>query len=201
MRVTVRRPQQDATVTLLALLQHTMQLGMSRALKYARHWSGGEPDPEGCLGQVATLASPTGTLPRSQVGGVEGSPINVQGVATVDVTFAGKTVQGEFIISDSLRASAILGLDYLEKNHCIIDTTRRTLILQELVVPLQSSLQDPNITQSEVAVRDTLKIPAFCERETMACAIQPLMGGTWLLASAKRDDVPALVAGGLVTPW
>ncbi len=132
--------------------------------------------------------------------GVEGSPIKVSGVATVDVTFAGSMVQGDFLVADSLRAPAILGLDFLERNRCVIDTARRTLNLQELVIPLQSPPRDLNVTTSEVAIRETLKIPAFSERETMACVIQPIRGGTWLLESAQRNDVPALVAGAVVTP-
>ncbi len=132
--------------------------------------------------------------------GVEGSPIKVHGLATVDVRLAGNTVQGEFVIADSLRASAILGLDFLEKNQCVIDTARRTMNVQGVVIPLESPPQGLEITSSDVAVQETLRIPAFSERETMARVFQPLTDGNWLLGSAMRDDLPVLVAGAVVTP-
>ena len=36
----------------------------------------------------------------------------------------------EMVVADSLKTPAILGLDFLEGNHCIIDTCNKTLKFQ-----------------------------------------------------------------------
>ena len=73
--------------------------------------------------------------------GVEGSPIPISGVASVDVGFSGVTVKGDCIVAKSLTTEAILGLDFLEQNHCVINTEQKVLHLKGRSLALKSKFQ------------------------------------------------------------
>ena len=53
--------------------------------------------------------------------GVDGIPIKVCGTASVNVTVESHTLSHQFIVADHITAEAILGMDFLEKNECILD--------------------------------------------------------------------------------
>ncbi len=71
--------------------------------------------------------------------------------------------RGDFIVADSLRAQAILGLDSLERNGCVINTNQKVLHLQGVAIPLQGSRGKPQIAL--VKLGDTVQVPAFSELE------------------------------------
>lgn len=69
------------------------------------------------LGGLGTVLAPwTG----SELVGVEGSPIRVHGEAQVKVSSGGEPLCVNLVVADSLKARAILGLDFLETNQCTI---------------------------------------------------------------------------------
>ena len=55
--------------------------------------------------------------------GVEGTPLRVEGVSTVELQFAGEIFCCPVLIASSLTSEAILGLDFLEANKCTVDTS------------------------------------------------------------------------------
>jgi len=59
--------------------------------------------------------------------GAEGSTIPVRGVAKLDFTMAGILMTAEFLVTDQLSSEAILGLDFLEQNKCIINAEQHTV--------------------------------------------------------------------------
>ena len=61
--------------------------------------------------------------------GVEGTPIRIHGTTQVPLQLGGQTFTTPMVIADSLRTPAILGLDFLETNQCVIDTSSKTLRL------------------------------------------------------------------------
>lgn len=135
-----------------------------------------------------------------QLVGVEGTPLVVHGVAKIDVALVGKLLPVEVAVVGSLRVQAILGLDFLENNSCVVNAARKTLHLQGLGIPIQCSSRTSVISQSSVALRETLHIPAFSEIETMADTHERLSGGVWLLEGLRDRDLPVLVAGAVVAP-
>ena len=101
--------------------------------------------------------------------GVDVIPIKVRGAASVNVTVEGHTLSQQFIVADHITAEAILGMDFLEKNECILDLYKGRLSMKDLgVVQLQPhSLKKP-CTPAKVNLVETLTIPATAEVEVMA---------------------------------
>ena len=62
--------------------------------------------------------------------GVEGSSIEILGVASCDLSLAGILVKGDFLVAKTLSTEAILGLDFLENHGCVINTQHRVLHIQ-----------------------------------------------------------------------
>jgi len=62
--------------------------------------------------------------------GVEGSPLSVQGVTTLDITLAGIVVRSDILVANTLSAEAIMGLDFLESNGCVINTGHSVMHLK-----------------------------------------------------------------------
>ena len=49
-------------------------------------------------------------------------------------------MKGEFLVTNQLSLEIILGLDFLEQNHCAINADQRTLHLQGKALSLQGGL-------------------------------------------------------------
>ena len=71
--------------------------------------------------------------------GVEGTPLNIRGVAQASMSLAGRSFKPDIVIVDDLSAKAILGRDFLEEHNCTLDLFDRTLRFghQSVGVPLQ----------------------------------------------------------------
>lgn len=59
-----------------------------------------------------------------------GCPIEIKGIATLTFLIAEQRAQGNFLITNWLNNEAILGLDFLEQNQCIINTEQHTVHLR-----------------------------------------------------------------------
>ena len=53
--------------------------------------------------------------------GVDGIPIKVHGFLSMPITINGKDYQHKFIVPKQLTAEAILGLDFMEANKCVLN--------------------------------------------------------------------------------
>ena len=82
--------------------------------------------------------------------GVNGSPVDVEGVATMDIVIGGCKVSADFIVAGALKVQSLIGLDFLKKYGCVIDIPKRRLWLQNLAVPLESLVIPPNKSGSFV---------------------------------------------------
>lgn len=80
---------------------------------------------EKVAGNKPTLMAWTGC----QLVGAEGSPIEIKGIATITFLIAGQRVHGDFLVTNQLNSKAILGLDFLEQNQCIINAEQHTVHL------------------------------------------------------------------------
>ena len=72
--------------------------------------------------------------------GAGGRPLQVGGCKQLTVTIAGKKFESQVIIADSLTAEGILGLNFLQAHHCMIDLSKEVLIISKrnLLLPLGS---------------------------------------------------------------
>ena len=70
----------------------------------------------------------------SQLLGAEENKINIKGDATMGFSIAGQKVEGDFLVTNCLSSEAILGLDFLEQNQCVIIAEQHTVHLQDNAV-------------------------------------------------------------------
>ena len=133
--------------------------------------------------------------------GVEGTPLQVCGVSTVELTFAGEVFCCPVLVAGSLTSDAILGLDFLEANRCMLDMAEQKLCFpdREVSVSLQDSSPDPDLIQARVTLQETVRIPPFSVKETLAKVNGRVRGHTWLLQECKSKQLPVKVANGLVS--
>ncbi|KAL5509263.1 hypothetical protein EMCRGX_G004601 [Ephydatia muelleri] len=106
-------------------------------------------------------------------------------------------------VVDSLKVESILGLDFLEKHHGIIDLSKMVLQLEGVSIQLQhhadsSNSSDMLANEVSVSLIETVKIPAYSEIQTMAYTSSTCKG-VWLV-EGSRPDIPIIVAGAVVTP-
>ena len=160
---------------------------------------------EKVAGNKPTLTAWTGC----QLVGAEGSPIEIKGIATITFLIAGQRVHGDFLVTNRLNSEAILGLDFLEQNQCIINAEQHTVHLRGKAVTISGggarkscSMVDPCV---QLIIPDQLTIPPLSEMETLASTLGPHSCDhhqTYLVeASATANDrSPIIVANAIVTP-
>ena len=117
----------------------------------------------------------------------------IHGVATVEIGLLGKVLPSEVVVASSLKAQAILGVDFLKRNGCVINAAKRILHLHGLAIPVQT-VPSPDVVQASVLLQETLRITALSEVEVMVNTSQPLKDGTWLLEGMSNKELPCLVA-------
>ena len=59
--------------------------------------------------------------------GVNGAPLCVKGCVHAHVSIGSIPFEGTFIVSGDLLVDAILGLDFIERHHCVIDCENKVL--------------------------------------------------------------------------
>ena len=128
--------------------------------------------------------------------GVDGVPISIRGSTVVQFSVYGIKFQHEFVIADQITSEAILGLDFLEPNKCVLDLANEKMYIQDKPVPLQP-LQSFNVSKCvKVTVVETVTVPPCSEMELIAHVNVP-QDGTWLI---EGTGCPVLVARAIVAP-
>ena len=97
------------------------------------------------------------------------------GLVGVEGTPLGKLLPSEVVVASSLKAEAILGVDFLEQNGCVINAAKRILHLHGLAIPVTTK-PSPEVVQLSVLLQETLRIPALSEVEVMVNTSQLLEG-------------------------
>ena len=106
--------------------------------------------------------------------GVVGSPLMVLGVCTLDLRFTDLVIQADLVVIDCLAVESIIGLDFLERQGCVVDLPNKLLQVRGLSVPLVHG-QDTDSSQqipADVAVVATLSIPHSVKSRLWHHAIQ-----------------------------
>ena len=134
--------------------------------------------------------------------GVEGTPIQIHGTTQVPLRLRGQVLPTQMVVADSLRTSAILGLDFLEENQCVIDTGSKTLQFRgrDLSVKLQSARSDGVSASVSVVMPETVLVPPYSKIEVTAEPNAPLGSETWLVEDRLAERSQLVVANALVKP-
>ena len=135
--------------------------------------------------------------------GVEGSPLSVLGATTLDVTLAGTVVSGDFLVAKALSAEAIMGLDFLEGQGCVINTGQGVIHMKGKAIPLSRETK-AHVSNVSIKASERLHIPAYSGIETLAQIpfegeVDPAVN--WIVEPLLSDDMPALVANAIVTSF
>ena len=134
--------------------------------------------------------------------GVEGSPLQVLGVACFNVAFEQQQFNVYFPVADSLTTEAILGRDFLRDNHCVIDVGRNLIKFETAGITLKLTCVpgDSQIAHVSVVVDNVLQVPGCSEIEVIAKVPSAATGGSWIIESNPAYNTAVMVARTLVTP-
>ena len=87
--------------------------------------------------------------------GAEGSQLNILGTVELDIAVDGIKAKQLFYICDNLKQSALLGMDFLRDNGCVVDCNRGTLHARDTKVKLKD---EPSWEVHRVSLVDTVTI-------------------------------------------
>ena len=94
-----------------------------------------------------------------------------------------------FVIADGIIAEAILGMDFLEANKCVLALCREKLVAKDVgMIPLQPHSSSESICL-KVTLVDTTAIPAPSEMEIKARVHAPSDKHIWIV-ERKTSRVP-----------
>ena len=104
--------------------------------------------------------------------GVNGSALSVKSVAGFPLSLEGNMFNLPFVVTDDILVEAILGLDFVESNHCVIDCGHRNLTFPSRRLSLKLLPQGSSKTEKNIAVglilTQKVTIPPASEMEVLA---------------------------------
>jgi len=102
--------------------------------------------------------------------GVDGTPLTLHGCADITIHLSNIPFTTTIVIADGLTTEAILGLDFLQTNRCVLDMGQRTLQVSRYPpIPLSPPQPHPSSSPLIVSLVDTVRIPPASELEVLAC--------------------------------
>ena len=154
-------------------------------------------------GDVWDRAMPENNEMRKEVTdrlvGVDGIPIKVRGTVSTKVYLEGLVFNQKFVIADGITVEAILGMDFLEANKCVLDLCRGELVAKDVgMIPLQPQSSSKS-SCLKVTLVETNAIPAASEVEVKARVCTPSDKHIWMV-EGKSARLPIRVARALVRP-
>ena len=131
--------------------------------------------------------------------GVDGVPVKVEGIVSAPITIGEVTLQHDFIVAKQITVEAILGLDFLEANKCILDVAGGKMQITDKTVPLILQPSNKEVQCAKVTVTENLTMPPRSEMQVMA-HIHSEEEDTWLLEGTIFKKVSICVARALAAP-
>ncbi|KAL5517635.1 hypothetical protein EMCRGX_G003217 [Ephydatia muelleri] len=101
------------------------------------------------------------------------------------------------------RTKAILGLDFLEANSCVIDCGQKVLTFpsQKLSIPfLSKTTTEQGVATVGLVLKEKTVVPAGSEMEVMVKIAGPVTNGTWFVGHKSATCNGVMVANAVVSP-
>ena len=140
-----------------------------------------------------------------QLVSVDGSHVKVLGSCKVRILLGDQTFVHTALVVDHLTSEGILGVDFLQKNKCLVDLGTNILRIagHSINIPLSHNppTEESSSRQINVVVAQTTCIPARSEMELLA-ETHDSIGDVddWLLEGKQIKGSPLVVARALVKP-
>ena len=107
------------------------------------------------------------------------------------------------IVTDDITIEAILGLDFLEANSCVIDCGQKVLTFpsQKLSIPfLSKTTTEQGVATVGLVLKEKTVVPAGSEMEVMVKIAGPVTNGTWFVGHKSATCNGVMVANAVVSP-
>ena len=134
--------------------------------------------------------------------GVNENKLSVRGYSLIPISVKGKQLNAKFIITDDVKVDAILGLDFLKENHCMIDCSKRVITFppKDFSLPLDDSPRGGDTRTIGLVINSVTTVPAGCELELMVTPLEKIESGAWILEGEVASRHGVMVAHALVCP-
>eukprot|EP00731_Ephydatia_muelleri_P038701 Em0868g1a len=119
------------------------------------------------------------------------------------VLFKGTPFMVTCIVTDDITIEAILGLDFLEANSCVIDCGQKVLTFpsQKLSIPfLSKTTAEQGVATVGLVLKEKTVVPAGSEMEVMVKIAGPVTNGTWFVGHKSATCNGVMVANAVVSP-
>lgn len=147
---------------------------------------------------------------RDQLVSASGEKLQVEGTDVLSVKLGTEVFQHPFIVVKDLPMEALLGADFIESNHCILDLANKECMFKDRRVKLhlekrrQPGLEPavPSLTtcMAIVTAHDAITIPPKHEMEVLGATSPDVRQGTWILEASNAFKESLHVANCIVTP-
>ena len=135
-----------------------------------------------------------------QLVGVSGDSLDLKGTANITMEVQGKIFILEVIVVNHITTGAILGLDFMSKEQCVLNVGHGTLRIDSagIEVPLSRvptcGDQEPSVCRQRfLHLVETTLVPAQSELEVLTAPGETLGEGTWLI-EGKSTSPHVLIA-------
>ena len=138
--------------------------------------------------------------------GVEGTPLNLHGVAQVQIQLEDEVFMIAAIVADTLATGidVILGRDFLREHHCTIEMGQKNDVLRfknnGISIVFNSHKGQPQDSKVSVMLTESLHVPPHSEIEVMARVPSSAANQTWVVEADKQQRSAVMVARAVVTP-
>ena len=149
--------------------------------------------------KIKSLAGDLKVVTNHRLVGVDGIPLKVLGSVTAPLSIAEAHFSHEFIVAEGLTTDAILGLDFLEANKCVLDLAKGNIIIADRSISLIPNPSSQHSACSNVTVLQKYVIPPHSELE-IAAHLDSQEAGTWLIEGTPSESAKVLVARVLTKP-
>ena len=131
--------------------------------------------------------------------GVDGTPLDVYGHITADLTIEGHPYSMDMVVVSPLTTEAILGLDFMKKNEVSLDLGKGKLIVgNRSPVPICQKSRPTQI--NSVQTSEMVKLPPFSKQVVIANICGGTLVGSCIVEKLQGGTTPCVVARALVEP-
>eukprot|EP00731_Ephydatia_muelleri_P033930 Em0042g9a len=181
---------------------HIARFCRSRATE--QHQGNFSPSVERAYHDVWTqLVNRDSTLVLEQWSGKKLVVVNGALLSICGCGFKGTPFMVTCIVTDDITIEAILGLDFLEANSCVIDCGQKVLTFpsQKLSIPfLSKTTTEQGVATVGLVLKEKIVVPAGSEMEVMVKIAGPVTNSTWVVGHKSATCNGVMVANAVVSP-